>query len=337
MSISDNSFSMSTMFDALQNIRFSKGISGSIPPPGFTPRASAVSNTRLSPLFNIMTSGEGVAAQFKEMISSLDRRHLHMMVSLLTSDADYFMEIVRNKYGSRRVQKLLGISDDVDAFFYAVILRRFLHIMTDKYASYVATRAMVVFEREKKKAMYEHILHYALDIARDKHGCIALNEVITDVDDPYYRNQMLDVVAHNALFLSNDASGNFVVQHVLKLYDMRCTHNVAVSLRGHCVDLSLKKYGSYIVEKLLEAEETMDVVVVELLECERDKLRRLGRDEFGSFVVVKALRVTQKNRIDLFWDLVEKLMPLLDFFRRSHGSSIANILESCSISTRRFN
>ncbi|CAA7025049.1 unnamed protein product, partial [Microthlaspi erraticum] len=105
-SIADNTFSMSTMSDALQNIRFSRGISASIPPPGFYPRAS---DTRLNPLFNLMTSGEGVA-HFKEMTSKLDRSQLHMMVSLLTSDSDYFMEVVRNKYGSRRVQKLLGIS-----------------------------------------------------------------------------------------------------------------------------------------------------------------------------------------------------------------------------------
>ncbi|CAN6806794.1 unnamed protein product [Brassica oleracea] len=154
-----------------------------------------------------------------------------MMASLLTSDSDYFMEVVSNKYGSRRVQKLLG------------------------YASYVATRAVVVFDQVKKHVMYKHVLHYALDIARYQHGCVALNEVIIDADDPLYRNRLLDVVARNALFLSNDPWGNFVVQHMLKLYDLPCTHNMAVSLRGHCVDLSFKKYGSYIVEKPLEAEE----------------------------------------------------------------------------------
>lgn len=83
----------------LQHIRFSKGISGSMPPPGFVPRVSAVSDTRLNALFNLMTSGEGVA-QFNEIISKLDRKELRIMVSLLTSDSDYFVEIVRNKYGS---------------------------------------------------------------------------------------------------------------------------------------------------------------------------------------------------------------------------------------------
>ncbi|CAN6871227.1 unnamed protein product [Brassica oleracea] len=329
----NNPFSMPTLFEALQRLRLSEEeTSGSIPPPpALIPRA-AVDNARLIKLFNLMTSKECVS-QFKEIISKEpDPEALPKIVSLLTSDSDYFMEVVRNKYGSKRVQKLLGISDDVDALFYAAILRRFYDIMTDKYASYVAIRAMLVFDTMEKFRMYDHVLYYALDIARDQYGCSALNEVITDVGDALYRKLILDLVACNALFLSNDPSGNFVVQHVLTLYDSRCTSNVAVSLLGHCVDLSFQKYGSYIVEKLLEAEESMAVVVVELLECEGGRLTRLARNEFGSFVVVKALRVTQEmDRTDMFWDLVQKLMPLRHLLVRSHGSNIAKILESCSI------
>ncbi|CAN7005959.1 hypothetical protein IGI04_009696 [Brassica rapa subsp. trilocularis] len=317
MAPDNNPFSMSTMFNALQQIH--------------------LSNTRLKQLFNLMTSCEGVG-QFKDLISTFDQSQLQKMASLLTSDSDYFMEVVSNKYGSRRVQKLLGISDDVDAFFYGAILQRFFDIMTDKYASYVAIRATVVFDQVKKHVMYKYLLHYALDIARIQHGCIALNEVLTDADDPLYRNRLLDVVARDALFLSNDLWGNFVVQHVLKLYDLRCTYRVAVSLRGHCVDLSFKKYGSYIVEKLLEAEVSMGMVVVELLKCDGDRLMRLARSEFGNFVVLKALEVTQKmNRVDLFRDLVQKLMPLRHLLLRSHGNKIANVLETCSIATRYSN
>lgn len=69
-----------------------------------------------------MTSGEGVT-QFKEIISKLDRKELRIMVSLLTSVF--------------RLRIRVGISDDVDAFFYAAILRRFFHIITDSYAFYV--------------------------------------------------------------------------------------------------------------------------------------------------------------------------------------------------------
>nr|VDD18229.1 unnamed protein product [Brassica rapa] len=60
------------MSDGLQRIRFPKGISGYIPPPGFAPRAT-VANARLNELFNVMTSCEGVS-QFKDIISKSDRK-----------------------------------------------------------------------------------------------------------------------------------------------------------------------------------------------------------------------------------------------------------------------
>ncbi|KAG7597846.1 Pumilio RNA-binding repeat [Arabidopsis suecica] len=311
-----------------------RGFSVKFLPPGFTLSPSPLTNsffTALTPqwMFYVMTNNiDQDAAPFKEMISKLDQRKLRTMASLLTSDSDYFLMIARNKNGSKRIQKLLGKSDDVDTLFAAAILRRFLHIITDKYASYVARRGIAVFNKKKKEAMYERILHYALYIARDKHGCLALNDIITDADDLYYRNKLFDVIAHKAILLSNDAYGNFVIQQVLKLNDLRCKNNIVVSLRGHFVDLSIQRYGSYIVNLLLEMEESMVVVVEELLEG--DRLMRLTRNAYGNFVLCKALRVTQKEmvRTDLFWGLVHKLKPFHNPLRRSRGSNIASFFDS---------
>ncbi|CDY72620.1 BnaA10g29590D [Brassica napus] len=133
------------------------------------------------------------------------------------------------------------------------------------------------------------------------------------------------LLAFNALLLSYDAYGNFVVQHVLNLNNLRCTYDIAVSLRGHYVELSCTHGGRYIVEKLLEKQETGVLVVAELLECERDKLLRLARSVYGNFVVVTALKVTRE---DLFRGLVNKLKPLLPLFRSHQSITIAEILES---------
>ena len=60
------------------------------------------------------------AALFQEVISKLNESELKRMASLLTSKYDhYFLKIARNKNGSHRLRKLLGISDDVDTFFFA--------------------------------------------------------------------------------------------------------------------------------------------------------------------------------------------------------------------------
>ncbi|CAH8280213.1 unnamed protein product [Arabidopsis lyrata] len=314
---------MSTMFNALPELRFApaREIINEEPPA-----------MDLRWMFNFMTRSEDVP-RFKELISVLDTRTLMWMASSLTSDSNYFMVIARNQYGSKSIQRLMGMSDDVDVFFFEAIMRLFLYVMTDKYASYVAIKGMRVFQQDKRELMYEHILQNALYLARDQHGCIALNEIITDLDDPYYRNQLLDIVANNALLLSNDAYGNFVVQHVLKLRDFRCTRNIADNLCGHCVELSFKKYGSYIVERLLEVgDSVMELVVMDLLACKREMLMRLARSEYGNFVVYNALDLTKDIlTADLFYGLVRKLMPYRHLLRRSPGSKIAAILDSMPV------
>lgn len=339
---------MSSMFDALQVLRFDAAREAmndellEIPPP--PPRGgdslyrccgicacltSQELEVCLHCLFNLMTRSEDVP-RFKDMITSLNQKELTRMASLLTSNSDYFIMIARNKYGSKRLQMLLGISDDVDVFFSRAIMRLVLQVMTDNHASYVAIRGLRVFHKRKKELMYEYILQYALHLACDQHGCIALNEIITDLDDPYYRNEFLDIVAHNALLLSNDSYGNFVVQRVLKLHDLRCTYNIAISLRGHYTELSFKKYGSYIVERLLEGEDSvMEVVVMDLLECEGERLMRLARSEYGNFVVAKAMRSTRDIfTAHLYNGLVDKLMPYRHLLFKSPGRNIATILDT---------
>ncbi|VYS48081.1 unnamed protein product [Arabidopsis thaliana] len=164
------------------------------------------------------------------------------------------------------------------------------------------------------------------------YGCIALNEIIKELDDPYYRDELLDVVSNNALLLSNNAYGNFVVQHVLKLHDSRCTGNIADKLCGYCVELSFKKYGSYIVERLLEAGDIpMATIVLDLLACKIEMLIRLARSEYGNFVVCKLLELTNDIlTADLFYSLVNKLRPYRFLLHRFPESKIATILSQTS-------
>ncbi|KAG2299766.1 hypothetical protein Bca52824_036238 [Brassica carinata] len=250
--------------------------------------------TRLQSFSNLMTSSEEEdAALFQEVISKLTGNEIRWMASLLIANFDhYFLEIARNRNGS--------------------ILRHFFHVMTDKEASYAAIHGMRVFNQKKKMEMYDQILHHAIPLARDRYGSIKLRAIISDDDFVYCRNHLLGIIAFNALLLSYDGYGNFLVQQVLRLNILRCTYDIAVSLRGHYVELSFTHGGRYIVEKLLEREETGVLVVAELLECERGKLSRLARSVYGNFVVEKALKVA---RGDLFRGLVNKLKPFLPLLR----------------------
>ncbi|XP_013679091.2 putative pumilio homolog 19 [Brassica napus] len=283
-----------------------------------TPQETA---TCTQSLFNLMTSSD--ASQFRELVSRLGYgSDLRRMVSLLTSNTAPFLQTARNANGSNRMQDLIGKTDDVDNLFLIAILRRFFDVMCDCDSSRVALRGLRVFSQEKRAAMHDHVLHGAVDLALDPNGYVVLNEIINGLDPrSFYGDRLLYVVARNAHQLSDHAFGSRVVQRVLQLNDLRCTRDVAVSLRGHCVYLSLTKYGSYVVEMLLDTEEEAVMVADEFLwGCNGEKLALLARNEFGSFVVLKALRVTREMyRRDLFGVLVDKLMPFVHHLGGFHG------------------
>ncbi|KAF3551791.1 hypothetical protein DY000_02001072 [Brassica cretica] len=252
-------------------------------------------NTCMQSLYNLMTSSEEDAgsAQFREVVSRFDEdgSDLRKMASLLTSDLDHFLEMARDDNGSNRIQELLGIRDDVDTFFYNAILSRFDHIMTDYEASDARDASFQRGEEDRNVQLRS---------------------------PPRGSPGLLYVVAQNALDLSYHARGNYVVQHVLQLNDLRSTRNVAVSLSGHYFGLSFTKFGSYVVEKLLDTEEAAVMVVEEFLRCEGESLVRLATSSCGNFVVVKALRVMRernRTRRDLFGGLVNKLRPYVHLLR----------------------
>ncbi|CAL9244839.1 unnamed protein product [Arabidopsis halleri] len=283
-------------------------------------------------LHTLLTSVEGEAGstEFNDMILRNNGRELHRVVSKLTSESDYFVEIVSDREGSKRVRRLFGKSQETDEILLNAIVRRFIDIMTGKYSYLVAITAFKVSESFELVSL---TLRDALYFASDEIGCIALNQIITESND-IFRYEFFYEISENADWLSMDDSGNFVVQHVLNFHDLEYTNRVAFRLYGYYVELSSQRRGSYIVEKILESGSmiALDLVVSELMECGGVTLWRLAQDAFGNYVVQKALRVTRREgRVDLFFGLVQKLklLPFLDLLRGSHhGRNIAAIIDS---------
>ncbi|CAA7034808.1 unnamed protein product [Microthlaspi erraticum] len=307
----------------------------SLPIPPATHSLQAIQNhhrqrlrTRLHALLTTV-EGEG-PAEFKDMIARNDGRELRKFACMLTSNSDHFFEIVNDREGSRRVRTLLGKSQETDEILLNAIVRRFIDVMTGEHSYFVALRAINVFNDARSSVLVNLTLHDAFYLASDKTGCIALNQVITGSKD-FTRYEFLNAIAKNADLLSMDDSGTFVVQHALKFQDLQCTNDIALRLCGYYVELASQRRGSYIVEQILESRSVMglDLVVSELVESGGATLLRLARNEFGNYVVQKALRVTwSERRADLYWGLVEKLLPFLDMLRRSHGRNIAEFIQS---------
>ncbi|KAK6916366.1 LOW QUALITY PROTEIN: Pumilio RNA-binding repeat [Dillenia turbinata] len=133
---------------------------------------------------------------------------------------------------------------------------------------------------------------------------------------------LLNQIAVNALFLSEDPYGNYVVQHVI---DGKKPHACAIliqNLQGYFVSLSMNKYGSNVVEKCLNelSKDQSKGIIIEIM-TSRDFLTVL-QDPFGNFVAQTALLRSQDmgQLHDTLVDLILRHYPFLN--SHPHGKRV---------------
>jgi hypothetical protein len=118
-----------------------------------------------------------------------------------------------------------------------------------------------------------------------------------------------------------DAFGNYVVQYVLELGQEAASRAVMAALEGHYAELSMQKFSSNVVEKVLKLQgidEERNKVVKEVLSS--PLLPRLLQDSYGNYVVQSSLSVSNG---ELHQALVDAIKPYLSALKGTpHGKRI---------------
>lgn len=169
---------------------------------------------------------------------------------------------------------------------------QFWAIMTDDTATSVMQTCFDCFH-QPNKVLYEQAILYCQELAKDKVGCISLNELIEKISGEE-RQRLLKAIAACSVELSFHEYGNYVVQSLLALKkEPQVSSSVVLGLRGRIVELSQQRGGSHVVEKCMMASDLGLVYVVkEIIITPRASLQ-LAQDLYGNYVIQKGLKETK--------------------------------------------
>jgi pumilio RNA-binding family len=132
-----------------------------------------------------------------------------------------------------------------------------------------------------------------------------------DVASLQQRSELLHEIIQNSLQLVQDPFGNYVVQYVLRMGVPQANEAVAMQLRGHVFHLSTQKFSSNVVEQcLMHGTAEMQRVLVEEL-CSIETIRGLIGDQFGNYVIQRALAVAKEPEFSRFVELIRPCMAWL--------------------------
>ncbi|KAK4339005.1 hypothetical protein RND71_040467 [Anisodus tanguticus] len=164
-----------------------------------------------------------------------------------------------------------------------------------------------------REFLFEAAITNCVELATDRHGCCVLQKCLSQSDGGQ-RHRLIYEITSNALVLSQDPFGNYVVQYIFDIRLPWATSNIFDQLRGKFSDLSMQKYSSNVVEKCLKHadEERSSYIIEELLSDPR--LDQIMQDPYGNYVIQAALN---KSKGALHAALVEAVRAHVPVLRSS--------------------
>ncbi|KAF5447391.1 hypothetical protein F2P56_032946 [Juglans regia] len=271
---------------------------------------------------------------FNKLIESADVSLLTRFVAKIVSQPESLIKASLNSHGVKSVRKLikvLGKTSLVSDMNTALCTDNgFYRLMTHPIGSSVILKCLDVASSEQNKLLYEAAIMYCLELAKHERGCINLKKFITS-SRGQGRQQLLDFIAGHSLYLSQDPTGNYVLQHVLALHDPALTNKICSVLRGHYVHISLQKGGSHVVERCLESS-GMEYVLGELLKTDNvHELLQLARNRYGNYVVQAALIATKRAGSPSFQMLLWLLQQHSYALQSGYGCNVLKLIarEDC--------
>ncbi|CAI9760237.1 unnamed protein product [Fraxinus pennsylvanica] len=280
-------------------------------------------------IFKLMADEQGHRV-FGKLVEESNDRRLHSIVMAASLNSKLFIDVAFCKHGANSIQRLIKkVKKTSEAFMVTRILSTgFYALMTHHIARHVIQQCLNLLGNQPNEILYELAIYYFQELATHEVGCISLNECINSISGSQ-RTTLLDRIANVAAYLSNDPYGHYVVQHVLALRNASVTDKILHYLQGRFIHLARIKGGSHVVEKCIEFSESGMLCVIKEILDSQNAPSHLARDQFGNYVIQKALKITKLRGATLLYkSLFMALEPhISDLGCTKCGKNIAALLE----------
>lgn len=187
----------------------------------------------------------------------LECSHLSKRKSKIMRELDNkIYELTFHMYGCRVIQKAIEVIDVEDV---RLVFKEIKHVIfkcvEDQNGNHVIQRLLERLPEEDKLEIIKNFKKKTVELARHQYGCRVIQKIFEYCKAENYI-PMVDEIMLNIYTLTQDQYGNYVIQHLIEK-NTKDQDNISLILRiledlnGKIFDLSIHKYASNVVEKLL--------------------------------------------------------------------------------------
>lgn len=262
----------------------------------------------------------------------IERVTTEQRIELAKIASPQFVEIALNPHGTRALQKLIEcINTEEEAKIIVESLRdSIVQLSKDLNGNHVVQKCLQKLHPTDFQFIFDATCDNCVDIATHRHGCCVLQRCL-DHGTKEQCEKLCDKLLSHVDKLTLDPFGNYVVQYVITKETERdefdYTHKIVHLLKPKVAELSVHKFGSNVIEKILRTPVVTETMILELLNHESE-IQNLLNDSYGNYVLQTALDISHEHNKYLYDRLSAIVTPLLvgPIRNTPHGKRIMGIL-----------
>lgn len=263
----------------------------------------------------------------------LERVNNEQRIELATIAAPKMVEISKDPHGTRALQKLIEcISTKEEATIVVNSLKNdTVELSKDLNGNHVIQKCLQKLKPEDFQFIFDAAGEECGNIATHRHGCCVLQRCLDHGSKQQFK-ELGEKLLKYVDKLTIDPFGNYVVQYIIsketERNDYDYTYKIVNLLKPKFTELSVHKFGSNVVEKILRTPVVAETMINELINEGESEVQTLLNDSYGNYVLQTALDISRDSNNYMYKKLVDLVSPLLvgPIRNTPHGKRIMGIL-----------
>lgn len=218
----------------------------------------------------------------KDRVDFLQRIQTSLISLSLSSIGTYPIQGIIEQVGSKIEKKIIlnSILSSIDVF------------CVDTYGTHIIEKMLNCFEEDLTNPIIEYISDNFLDLANNNNGICVAKKVLSFTHKKKLHEKLKKDVINNLFSLVEQPYGNYVIKVIIEKWDDSEVDEIVSPFVGKYSSLSLQKYGSNIVESLIEKNQSYLKYFIDEVSS-NGRIAEVMKSCYGNYVVQKALKIVQ--------------------------------------------
>jgi len=243
----------------------------------------------------------------QKFVEYCDKKVISEMFSQISNS---LYEISINNYGTRPVQKMIeNLAMNMNAQDINIILGmtkgNVLDLIKDINGNRVIQSIVQNFKnKELLSPLYKELNENITEILKTKSGCCVFSKVILNITENDL-NLIVDNIIKNFSSFINDEFGNISLKRLIKLNNENYNSKIFPCIKDSIINFSCQKFSSNVIEACIDNNTTLKKKTIEKLIDDDGIISKLILDQFGNYIVQKALQNSEQKEFDIIINIIK--------------------------------